>query len=106
MCWSTSFRVVIALLSDAVFIASLKFVRGRLWVELTDEGIYGSDDRSFKIALAREQQRKFQREDQKQQRIKELQEKEAEKQKSMLKMLGLSGIQPGQKITILPRKNG
>lgn len=75
-------------------------------VELTDEGIYGSDDRSFKIALAREQQRKFQREDQKQQRIKELQEKEAEKQKSMLKMLGLSGIQPGQKITILPRKNG
>jgi hypothetical protein len=31
MCWSTSFRVVIALLSDAVFIASLPFVRGRLW---------------------------------------------------------------------------
>ena len=39
-------------------------------------------------------------------RTAELLKKEEEKQQNMLKMLGLSGLKAGQKITIAPRKEG
>ena len=38
-------------------------------------------------------------------RTSELLAKEAEKQKKMLEMLGLTGVKPGQKITIAPRND-
>jgi hypothetical protein len=37
--------------------------------------------------------------------MEELQKKEHERQENMLKMLGLTGVKPGQKITIAPRKD-
>lgn len=74
-------------------------------VELNDEAIYGSGDKSFQEALARERQRKAQQQQKKQDRLAELQKKEQEKQEAMIKMLGLTGVKPGQKIKIAPRND-
>ena len=77
-------------------------------VELTDEGIYGGEgdgDVGFQKALAREKARKERKDEEKLARVRELQDKEAKKQDDMLKMLGIAGIQPGQKIKIAPRKD-
>jgi len=74
--------------------------------ELSDDRLYGNEQASFQAALAREKQRTAQRQEKKNARITELQKKENEKQEAMLKMLGLSNIQPGQKIQIAPRKDG
>lgn len=71
--------------------------------ELADSEIYGGDG-DFKAALAREKSRKAKRETKKDTRIQELQQKEQDRQQAMLKSLGLTGIKPGQKITIAPRK--
>lgn len=74
-------------------------------VELTDAAIYGGDGSNFQSALSRERQRKTQRGDKQKSRMEELQKKEHERQENMLKMLGLTGVKPGQKITIAPRKD-
>ena len=74
-------------------------------VELTDGAIYGGDGSNFQSALSRERQRKAQRGDKQKSRMEELQKKEQERQENMLKMLGLTGVKPGQKITIAPRKD-
>lgn len=74
-------------------------------VELGDDALYGDSASDFQKALARERQRTAQREESKEKRMSELQQKEQEKQKAMLEKLGLTGIQPGQKITIAPRKD-
>ena len=60
---------------------------------------------TFKSALARERQRNSRRNQEKQERVAELKRKEQEKQDAMIKMLGLTGVKPGQKITIAPRKD-
>jgi hypothetical protein len=75
-------------------------------MELSDAALYGGEDKqSFQSALAREKQRKAQREDRRTSRIDELKEKERERQENMLKTLGLDGLKAGQKITIAPRKD-
>jgi len=74
-------------------------------VELNDEAIYGGGDADFRNALAHERQRNAQREQKKQGRVAELKKKEQDKQEQMIKMLGLQGIKPGQKIQIAPRKD-
>jgi hypothetical protein len=74
-------------------------------VELTDAAIYGGDGSNFQSALSRERQRKTQRGDKQKSRLEELQKKEQERQENMLKTLGLTGLKPGQKITIAPRKD-
>lgn len=74
--------------------------------DLDDEALYGGGrDASFQQALARENSRKARREQQRSDRIGELQKKEDDKAKAMLDMLGLSNIKPGQKIQIAPRKD-
>jgi hypothetical protein len=75
--------------------------------ELTDDAIFGAEgggDIGFKNALGREKQRTAQRVDKRNARVAELQKKEDEKKEAMLKMFGLNA-QPGQKITIAPRKD-
>jgi len=72
-------------------------------VELKDSDIYGGDGNDFAAALQRERQRKQHREQKKDNRIQELKQKERDRQEAMLRSLGLSGIKPGQKITIRPR---
>ena len=74
--------------------------------DLDDDTLYGGGrDTSFQQALAREKSRKARREQQRTERIGELQKKEDDKAKAMLDMLGLSNIKPGQKIQIAPRKD-
>ena len=74
--------------------------------ELNDSDIYGEDDHSsFQKALARQRQHYARRKEQKSSRIEELQNKEEERKKAMLDMLGLSHVKPGAKITIAPRKD-
>lgn len=75
-------------------------------VELNDEAIYGAGDGGFQDALARERQRKAQRQQKKDDRVAQLKKKEQEKQDAMIKMLGLTGVKPGQKIKIAPRDDG
>lgn len=75
-------------------------------VELNDEAIYGGGDADFQNALARERQRNAQRQQKKQDRVAELKKKEQDKQDAMIKMLGLTGVKPGQKIKIAPRNDG
>jgi hypothetical protein len=55
--------------------------------------------------VAGERQRRERREADKVARTSELLTKEAEKQKRMLEMLGLSGVKLGEKITIAPRND-
>jgi len=74
-------------------------------VELDDSALYGDGDRSFKDALAHEKQAKLRREEKRNARVEELQNKERERQENMLKMLGLQGMKPGQKIQIAPRED-
>ncbi len=72
--------------------------------ELDDRDIYGDgDEANFKATLAREKLRKAKQKEDKAARILELESKEKQKQAEMLKMLGLSDIQPGKKISIAPR---
>jgi hypothetical protein len=74
-------------------------------VELSDAALYGDEERSsFQSALARERQNKERREEKRKNRIEELQSKEDERQKNMLKLLGLENLK-GQKIQIAPRKD-
>lgn len=75
-------------------------------MELTDDALYGEGQSSFSDTLRREKARTARRQEQKNKRVTELQQKEKEKQEEMLKMLGLSDIKAGQKITIAPRKDG
>jgi len=78
----------------------------QIGIELRDSDIYGGDKDGFDVALKRERQRKQNRDNKKEARIKELQQKEQDRQVAMLKSLGLSGIKPGQKIKIRPRNDG
>jgi len=80
--------------------------------EMDDKDIYGSggagakhDAESFEVALAREKRNKARRDEKRSSRVMELQEKEQGRQEAMLKSLGLTGIKPGQKITIAPRRD-
>ncbi|KAL3768628.1 hypothetical protein ACHAW5_004323 [Stephanodiscus triporus] len=86
---------------------------GDAWggIEMDDDAIYGAsgidgrrgrggEEVSYEEAVARERQRR----ERKGGRL-ELLAKEAEKQKNMLEMLGLSGVKLGEKITIAPRKD-
>lgn len=77
-------------------------------VELADSVIYGEEgggDLNFKAALEREKRNAGAREEKRKQRLEELQRKEKEKEAEMLRKLGLTGIKPGQKIKIAPRKD-
>ena len=75
-------------------------------VELSDEAIYGgAEDSGFRTALAREKDRRANREEKQRSRMEELQRKEQAKQDEMLKRLGLTGLKPGQKIKIAPRSD-
>lgn len=92
---------------------------GDAGIELDDDAIYGGGfdgggrgrgrsrggDISYEEAVGKERQRRERREADKAARTSELLAKEAEKQKKMLEMLGLSGVKPGQKITIAPRND-
>ncbi|KAL3823010.1 hypothetical protein ACHAXA_008150 [Cyclostephanos tholiformis] len=96
---------------------------GDAWggVELDDDAIYGSagvdggggrrwgwgggGETSYEEAVAIERRRRERHEADKAARTSELMNKEAEKQKRMLEMLGLSGVKPGEKITIPPRND-
>lgn len=72
--------------------------------ELEDRDIYGDgDEANFKATVAREKLRKVKQQEDKAARISLLESKEKQKQAEMLKMLGLSNIQPGKKISIAPR---
>jgi hypothetical protein len=73
--------------------------------ELTDDAIFGSEAGGFQTALAREKQRKADRDEKKNTRFAELQQKEDDKKEAMLKLLGLDAMKPGQKITIAPRND-
>lgn len=76
-------------------------------VELNDDALYGGDGAEFQRALASSKQRAADQVSRKHARATELQQKEHEKQKAMLEMLGLSDkIQAGQKIQIQPRNDG
>ena len=71
---------------------------------LDDDAIYGDRDQaSFRSALEREKRRKEKKQEHRQNRIEELQTKEEERKKNMLKMLGLEGVK--EKIKIAPRKD-
>jgi len=70
---------------------------------MQDSDIYCGGSNDFAVALERERQRKQQRGERKEARVKELEQKERDRQEEMLKSLGLSGIKPGQKIKIRPR---
>jgi hypothetical protein len=74
-------------------------------VELGDADLYGDGNAEFSTALARERRYKEKRSAEKESRLAELQQKENERQQAMLNALGLTGIKPGQKITIAPRKD-
>ena len=74
-------------------------------VELGDEDLYGGGSSDFAAALARDRKYKEKRASVKESRLEELQKKEHDRQEAMLKALGLTGIKPGQKITIAPRKD-
>lgn len=77
-------------------------------VELNDEAIYGGGgdgELNFQDALRRERHRNAQRQQNKQDRVAELKKKEQDRQDAMIKMLGLTGVKPSQKITIAPRKD-
>ena len=77
---------------------------GDSMVELTDDALYGQQDKnSFERAVQREKARSSRREQEKKSRLEELQQKEKDKQEAMFKLLG---IKPGQKITIASRKDG
>lgn len=93
--------------ADRIHGAARDREEGRGGVELTDDAIYGDGDhRSFQNALARERQFKARKEESRNARVEELKNKEQERQSNMLKMLGLEGVKPGQKIQIAPRKDG
>jgi hypothetical protein len=70
-----------------------------------DDGAGGGGEASYEEAVAGERQRRERREADKEARTSELPTKEAEKQKRMLEMLGLSGVKLGEKITIAPRND-
>jgi len=71
---------------------------------LDDKTLYGdSAGDSFKAALNRDRRRKELREEKRNGRVRELMQKEKEKQANMLRMLGLDNLQPGQRIQIAPR---
>ena len=74
-------------------------------LELADNDLYGDSNADFSAALARERRYKEKRSSEKDNRLAELQQKEQERQQAMLSALGLTGIKPGQKITIAPRKD-
>jgi hypothetical protein len=74
-------------------------------VELDDHALYGGGGLDYQQALARERQRKAQREQKQNARVAELQQKEHDRQSAMLQMLGLTGVKPGQKIEIKPRED-
>ena len=74
--------------------------------EITDDHIYGDDSSGFRAAVAREKKRKEARREAVNNRVRDLQQKEEEKQKAVFDMLGLGNLQPGQKIEIAPRKDG
>jgi hypothetical protein len=91
---------------------------GDVGMELDDDAIYGAGgfdgggrgrghsrggEISYEEAVANERQRRERREADKAARTSEVLAKETEKQKKMLEMLGLTGVEPGQKITIAPR---
>ena len=65
----------------------------------------GGEGVSYEEAVARERQRRERKGADIVARASELLAKEAEKQKNMLEMLGLSGVKLGEKITIAPRKD-
>lgn len=73
--------------------------------ELPDTDLYGDGSSDFATALARQRNHREKRASEKERRLADLQQKERERQESMLKSLGLTGIKPGQKITIAPRKD-
>jgi hypothetical protein len=76
-------------------------------VELNDEAIYGrggDGELNFQDAWCRERHRNAQRQENKHDRVAEVKKKEQDRQDAMIKMLGLTGVKPGQKITIAPRK--
>mmetsp|Transcript_8014 Transcript_8014/g.10249 ORF Transcript_8014/g.10249 Transcript_8014/m.10249 type:complete len:460 (-) Transcript_8014:28-1407(-) len=72
--------------------------------EISDRDIYGGGD-DFKAALNKEKMLKAKFREKKAARIQELQAKEEERRKNMLQHLGLSHIEPGNKITIAPRND-
>lgn len=74
-------------------------------VELADADLYGGSNNDFASALARQRKHKSKRETDKEARLVELKQKEQDRQAAMLQALGLTGIKPGQKITIAPRKD-
>ena len=77
-------------------------------VELTDDALYGGEgegQEGFREAVQREQVRASRRAEKRNTRVAELEQKEKDKRKAMLEQLGLSGLKPGQKITIAPRKD-
>jgi hypothetical protein len=79
---------------------------GGAGIELSDAAVYGDGDRSFKQALAQDRLSKARREEQRNARVEELKNKEQARQANMLKILGLDGMKPGQKIQIAPRNDG
>jgi len=72
--------------------------------EISDRDIYGGGD-DFKAAFNKEKMFKAKFREKKAARIQELQAKEEERRKNMLQQLGLSHIEPGNKITIAPRND-
>lgn len=84
------------------------------WDRACDDAIYGAGVSTVVVedvglaegeeAVANERQLRERKED-KAARTSELLAKEAEKQKKMLEMLGLTGVKLGQKITIAPRND-
>ena len=77
-------------------------------VELSDEAIYGGGgdgELNFQDALRRERHRNAQLQQSKKDRVAELKKKEQDRQEAMISMLGLTGVKPGQKITIAPRRD-
>ena len=87
--------------SDRIHGASRDKEEGRV---LNDDEIYGDRDQaSFRSALDREKRHKEKKQEHRQNRIEELQMKEEERKKNMLKMLGLEGVK--EKIKIAPRKD-
>ncbi|KAL9183420.1 hypothetical protein ACHAXT_004276 [Thalassiosira profunda] len=81
--------------------------------ELDDDALYGGStgvgrgrgETSFGDAVAKERRYREGREAKKAARASELQKKEEDRQKKMFEALGLTGIKPGQKIQIAPRKD-
>jgi hypothetical protein len=77
-------------------------------IEMSDTALYGGDanNNQYQASLARERARKAKRTDARATRIQELQEKDKGRQEKMVQMLGLKNLEPGQKFTIAPRKDG